>query len=200
MQEHELNPRKKPRQARAEATVEAILEAATRILSEGDFSGFNTNRVAEIAGVSIGSLYQYFPSKESLTVALIERTQQALADAIEACINAREEKPFETVLAELVDVAIEHQFGQAEFATALDHEEKRLPVEVLITASQRRIIATLQEFLEEAWPEPLPAFAAADCLAIAKSLIETEATRGDVNITALRQRVVRTLIGYFRRD
>lgn len=53
------DPRKRPRQARSVATFEAILEAAARILE------INTNAVAELAGVSIGSLYQYFPSKDA---------------------------------------------------------------------------------------------------------------------------------------
>jgi AcrR family transcriptional regulator len=200
MQKHDLNPRKKPRQARAEATVEAILEAATRIFSEGHFDGFNTNRVAEIAGVSIGSLYQYFPSKEALTAALIERAQKSLADAIEASIDESPGKPFDTVLAELVDVAIDHQFARAEYAAALDHAEQRLPVEALIMTSQRRIVSTLQKFLECAWEGTLPPMAAADSLAIAKALIEAEAGRPEPNIGALRQRVVRALLGYLRME
>ena len=198
MQEKELNPRKKPRQARAEATVEAILEAATRILSDSHFAEFNTNRVAEVAGVSIGSLYQYFPSKEALTAALIERAQKSLADAIEACIDDSSEKSFDAVLAELVDIAIDHQFARAEYAVALDREEKRLPVEALITASQRRIVTTLQNYLEREMAQAPPPSAAADCLAIAKALIEAEADRHDVNVHELRQRVMRTLLGYLR--
>lgn len=66
------DPRKRPRQARSVATFEAILEAAARILESLGFAGFNTNAVAELAGVSIGSLYQYFPSKDALIVELID--------------------------------------------------------------------------------------------------------------------------------
>lgn len=65
-------PRKRPRQERSRATVEAILEAAARVFEEEGLSGATTNRIAERAGVSIGTLYQYFPSKESLAVALVE--------------------------------------------------------------------------------------------------------------------------------
>ncbi len=75
-------PRKRPRQARSFATFEAILEAAARILESLGFAGFNTNAVAELAGVSIGSLYQYFPSKEALIVELflIRRQRAELSD------------------------------------------------------------------------------------------------------------------------
>jgi AcrR family transcriptional regulator len=64
-------PRKAPRQARSKATVDTILTAAARVLVKDGFERTTTNRVAEAAGVSIGSLYQYFPSKESLVAALV---------------------------------------------------------------------------------------------------------------------------------
>lgn len=58
--------RKEPRQARSRATVESIIQAGARILSDEGWAGFTTNKVADLAGVSIGSLYQYFPDKLSL--------------------------------------------------------------------------------------------------------------------------------------
>ena len=66
-------PRKRPRQDRAKATVETILEATARVLVREGFDGLTTNAVAEAAGVSIGSLYQYFPNKQALVAALIEQ-------------------------------------------------------------------------------------------------------------------------------
>jgi AcrR family transcriptional regulator len=65
--------RKEPRQARSRATVEAILEAAARILDRQGWARFTTNAVADAAGVSIGSLYQYFPNKLALTEAILRR-------------------------------------------------------------------------------------------------------------------------------
>ncbi|TYQ28905.1 TetR/AcrR family transcriptional regulator [Pseudanabaena sp. UWO311] len=65
-------PRKLPKQERSQATVSSILIAATRILTEEGYDKFNTNRVAELAGVSVGSLYQYFPNKAALLYALGE--------------------------------------------------------------------------------------------------------------------------------
>jgi AcrR family transcriptional regulator len=66
-------PRKRPRQDRAKATVDSILEATARVLVKQGFDGLTTNAVASAAGVSIGSLYQYFPNKEALVSALLER-------------------------------------------------------------------------------------------------------------------------------
>lgn len=73
LQESEEKARKKPSQARAQVTVAAILEATAHILSETGYDALSTNRVAARAGVSIGSLYQYFPSKEALVAELVDR-------------------------------------------------------------------------------------------------------------------------------
>jgi len=65
--------RKDPRQARSRATIDAILDAAAHILGERGWTGLTTNAAAEVAGVSIGSLYQYFPNKVSLVEAVRRR-------------------------------------------------------------------------------------------------------------------------------
>jgi AcrR family transcriptional regulator len=75
-------PRKRPRQARSKATVDTILEATTRVLVKQGFDGLTTNAVASAAGVSIGSLYQYFPNKEALVLALIDRHMEEMNKAI----------------------------------------------------------------------------------------------------------------------
>lgn len=80
--------RRKPHQARAEETVRAILEAAIQILEAGGLAAFTTNAVAERAGVSIGTLYQYFADKNALLRALAEREVQAtLANVAKALSN-----------------------------------------------------------------------------------------------------------------
>ena len=71
--ENQLKPRKKPLQERSRKTVEVILDAAAQVFTEKGFSGGTTNHIAERAGVSIGSLYQYFPNKDSILVGLLER-------------------------------------------------------------------------------------------------------------------------------
>ena len=71
------NTRQLPRQARSRATVDAILEAAAQLLEVVGERGFNTNAVAERAGVSIGSLYRYFPNKRAVLAALARREMEA---------------------------------------------------------------------------------------------------------------------------
>lgn len=73
MARKKLAPRKQPRQERSAATVEAVLRAATYILTRRGWAAFTTNEVAEKAGVNIASLYQYFPNKEAIIAELQRR-------------------------------------------------------------------------------------------------------------------------------
>ena len=68
-----LKPRRRPRQQRSRETVEAILEAAAQVFERHGYAAGTTNRIAERAGVSIGSLYQYFPNKDAIVVELMHR-------------------------------------------------------------------------------------------------------------------------------
>lgn len=68
-----LAPRRRPRQARSQATASAILEAAARVFAAHGYAAGTTNRIAECAGVSVGSLYEYWPNKDAILAALLER-------------------------------------------------------------------------------------------------------------------------------
>jgi AcrR family transcriptional regulator len=68
-----LKPRRKPSQERSRETVEAIVEAAAQVFERHGYSAGTTNRIAERAGVSIGSLYQYFPNKDAIVMELARR-------------------------------------------------------------------------------------------------------------------------------
>ena len=82
---HEIK-RKNPTQARAQQTVGAILDAAAQILQTEGEAHFNTNRVAERAGFSIGTLYQYFPNKNSIIEAIAERERIAIEATIQKAL------------------------------------------------------------------------------------------------------------------
>lgn len=76
-------PRRKAKQERARQTLEAILEAAARVLLERGYGGATTNRIAEVAGVSVGTLYEYFANKEEVFEAVIQRELEVLLQALQ---------------------------------------------------------------------------------------------------------------------
>lgn len=94
--------RKSPTQARAEHTVDAILEAAAQILQSDGEERLNTNRIAERAGFSIGTLYQYFADKEAIIAALAERERDKVLATIVKALNTIEPGDFENVVREIV--------------------------------------------------------------------------------------------------
>lgn len=101
------NPRKTASQARSRATVDALVEATARILVREGFEKASTNRIAEIAGVSVGSLYQYFPSKEALVAAVINRHNEEIMGIVRAALAEVANLPIEKAVRRLVTVAIE---------------------------------------------------------------------------------------------
>lgn len=80
------NARKIPSQARSRATLDIILEAAAQLLESVGEGGFNTNALAERAGVSIGTLYRYFPDKQSIIAALARQEKAAFERAVESVL------------------------------------------------------------------------------------------------------------------
>jgi AcrR family transcriptional regulator len=78
----QTTPRKKPRQERSQVTVGAILDACAHVLVTIGYDRASTNRIALAAGVSIGSLYQYYPSKEAIVAAVIERHVEHMSSLV----------------------------------------------------------------------------------------------------------------------
>ena len=100
------NPRKNASQERSRLTVDALLEATARILVREGFDKASTNRIAEVAGVSVGSLYQYFPSKEALVAALIDRHNRQVMQAIQGELADALKLSMEEAVRRLVSIAV----------------------------------------------------------------------------------------------
>jgi len=188
-------PRKQPRQARARHTVDAIIEAAARILEEQGHGGFTTNAVAELAGVSIGTLYQYFPDKDALLGALIARETTLLVEEAEAaCLMAAGQQ----ALNALVQAAVRHQVRRPRLARLLDFEEARLPLDTATQLVRTRFIAILAEILARPDLPKQSSMAAAtgDVAAIMRGMIDAAGERGEHGHEALVARVRRAVLGY----
>lgn len=178
--------------------VETILEAAARVLRRESLAGYNTNRVAEVAGISVGSLYQYFPSKDALTAALIARSQQELAEGVEGLVAAARDWPLARTLDALVDAGLRRQFDEGNLAAALDYEEQRLPLRDVLLRTQTRVQAALAGLLRRHRNELTVTDAdeaAEDVFIIVRALIDA-AGHARVEPSVAKKRVRRAVLGY----
>jgi AcrR family transcriptional regulator len=98
--------RRIPAQQRARDRIERVLDAADELLATGDAGALGTKQVAQAAGVSIGSLYRWFPDKESIAEALALRYWQELADLVAAVAEASERAPLEDPAGETIDALV----------------------------------------------------------------------------------------------
>lgn len=172
-----------------------LVEAAARILEQHGPGGFTTNAVAGRAGVSIGSLYQYFPGKEALIGALIVReTGQLIADW-ERDATAPDGAQ---ALTDMIGSAVAHQLKRPALARLLDVEEARLPFDRDTRRVSDRLRALLLEVLArpDLPHQPDPEVAAADVLAIIKGMIDAAGERGEGDQPLLVRRVRRAVDGY----
>ena len=194
-----LKPRKQPLQRRSAQTVEDILEAAARILERDGLGAFTTNRVAERAGISIGSLYQYFPNKQALLAALIERAQQRLRDDLARAMAQSRNRDLKGAIALVLRAAIADQIARPTLAAALDFDERCLPVQHLVGESLRfirtEIVALLGRYRGELAVRDLGQ-AATDIQVIARALIEEAASGPGFDAAAVQTRALRAVLGY----
>lgn len=110
----DLKPRKMPRQARSAATVDAIFDATIQVLRKNGGNRLTTTRVAERAGVSVGTLYQYFPHKNALLFAALQRHMAALAVALEDVCERNRGKAIDAIAKELAREYINLKISRAE--------------------------------------------------------------------------------------
>jgi AcrR family transcriptional regulator len=98
---------RQPRQRRARQTVEAILDAVVRVLKRDGVDAVTTNRIAEVAGVSIGSVYQYFPDKRAIFVALHRRHLEQIDRMVETKLIEQAASPLDLLVRAMVEAMID---------------------------------------------------------------------------------------------
>jgi len=189
--------RKQPVQPRARVTIEQIIEAAATLIEERGLSGYNTNAVAARAGVSIGSLYQYFPGKDAIMDALARRETAALRGDIAA---ARLDAGSREALIRLIDAAVRHQLRRPALARVIDLEEERLARhdgDTVAKALRDAVIGALGRPGMRRLAQP--AVAADDLIGIVTGMIDAAAMRGERDAAALARRVRAAAFGYLDR-
>lgn len=153
-----LEPRKSPRQTRSAVTVDAIFEAAIQVLLSDGPARLTTTRVARRAGVSVGTLYQYFPNKRALLFATLERHLAMIVDAVEAACLEQHGAPAARMAEAVVQSYLRAKMKQYEASRALYLVGAELPALALIEAASRRgedaIAAMLATASDGAFADP----------------------------------------------
>jgi AcrR family transcriptional regulator len=149
----QLSPRKAPRQSRSQATVTAILDATARILVERGFAQASTNAIAERAGVSVGSLYQYFPNKEALVAALHARHGDQMTAVIQRALTRAMDATLFDALAGLIEATVEAHRVDADLHRVLEQQLGGMDLETMheeyLDVMEDRIVALLSRHRAE---------------------------------------------------
>ena len=145
-----LSPRKTPRQSRAKATVDAIFEATIQLLLVDGVNRLTTTRVAARAGVSVGTMYQYFPNKQALIYALNERYLDALAARVELACRAHHGAPVGRMVEALIATYWSAKTERADVTRALYRSVAEMDNAAMIEAFARRVDAATTAMLASA--------------------------------------------------
>ncbi len=149
-------PKKQPKQERARETVEAILTATARILVRDGFERASTNRIADRAGVSVGSLYHYFPNKQSLVAALMERHIRAMYAVLEREISRLPALPLRRAVRELVELMIRAHAVEPKLHRVFAEQVPRVGPLERIVELERRFEELTRDVLESLSPRVRP--------------------------------------------
>lgn len=145
-----LNRRRMPRQGRSLVTVAAIFEATIQVLlTEGPIR-LNTTRVAERAGVSVGTLYQYFPNKQSLLLALLERHLTSLTSIVEKACHENLNTGSDNIATVVVDAYLEAIMAHAEVSPALYYIAVDLDAGRLLDKAVQKSVQAIEKLLVSA--------------------------------------------------
>lgn len=149
----QISSRKQPQQARSNELVAAVLEAAVQVLAKEGAQRFTTARVAERAGVSVGSIYQYFPNKAAILFRLQSDEWQQTTDMLCRILDDTTQPPL-TRLRTLVHAFVRSECEEAEIRTALDDAAplyRDAPeAQVAYAASDRAMQAFMKQVLPNA--------------------------------------------------
>ena len=153
-----LEPRKSPVQARSTASVDAILEATLQVLLQVGKERLTTTKVALRAGVSVGTLYQYFPNKSALLKAALKRHLDEVADAIELVCDQEKGHSLEQMAAALMTAFLAAKMRNAKTSVALyavssDVDGAKVAREMGVRAN-RAVVSMLMTAREQLTTDP----------------------------------------------
>lgn len=142
------NPRKSASQQRSRLTVEALVEATARVLVSEGYDRASTNKIALSAGVSIGSLYQYFPSKEALVAAVIDQHIQEVIEMVRSTLDEVALAPVPVAIRELVKAMVDAHRISPKLHRVLVEQTPRVGRLENIEAIEREACVLIRNYLK----------------------------------------------------
>ncbi|WP_289149481.1 TetR/AcrR family transcriptional regulator [uncultured Salipiger sp.] len=194
-----LSPRKTPRQSRSRASYEAVLTAAAQILERDGIAGLNTNAVAERAGVSVGTLYQYFPGKEAIAAELVRRIKAQLLDDLTGALVAAQGRSLREAAQIVLSASIRHHARAPELSRELERIEEDLPLDDEVAAITDKVHAGLIGLLAE-HALPAPEVVARDLTAMSRGMVHAALFAGETDLAQIERRLLPAILGYLGLD
>jgi AcrR family transcriptional regulator len=189
-----LEPRKSPVQARSAASVDAILEATIQVLLQAGKERLTTTRVALRAGVSIGTLYQYFPNKSALLKAALKRHMDEVAEAIELVCHEQQGHSLEQMATALITAFLEAKMKNAKTSVALyavssDVDGAKIVREMGIR-SNKAVVGMLKTVTEQFTADPELVASMLQCVmsGVSRRLLESAAP--EKHFDTMRQELI----------
>ncbi|MFB9835576.1 TetR/AcrR family transcriptional regulator [Actinoallomurus acaciae] len=201
-EQRRLQPRKQPRQVRAELTRQRILTAAAHIFAEYGYAAGTTNRIAERARVSIGSLYQYYPNKDAILAELL--TRHLDGDRSAATLRRHKDlpEPLEDVIRLFVRVVIENHLDDPQLLRIMIEQAPRSG-ELLerVTRQEWEMIGDLRDLFErhpEVRVRDKDTAARLVASTVELAVHQLVAAPGSIDTTRLENELVAMITGYLR--
>lgn len=189
-----LKPRKMPGQARSQETVRIILEASARILESDGMRGLNTNAIAERAGVSIGSLYQYFPNKDSIVLALISSFEETFHDTVVEAVQEGKGQELKNRLRSVIRALVSAHYYRPRLKRVLEIEEERLGSEADSSEFHANLLQLLRDHKKE-MAVPVSRETERVFMAILRAVVDLGLASG-ASSRSTEQRAMHAICGY----
>jgi AcrR family transcriptional regulator len=142
-----LSPRKKPQQRRSRVTIDAIFEAAIQVLLANGLERVTTIQIADRAGVSVGSLYQYFPNKNALLAAIVKRHVGQVTDTTIAACNSAHGKTIGEMCATMMSAFVDAKTRLPEVSRALYLPSAAVNADAIVKEESGRCIQAVHDML-----------------------------------------------------
>lgn len=142
-----LSLRRQPQQQRSAFTFNVVLEAAGRLVDEGGPEELKMTELAELAGISVGSLYQYFPDRNSVLVALVDKVCGAVAAHLDEVAERHADASLDDVLRVLADTVVEDIFRNRALKAFIQREVLRLSLSGDIVDASEEFVAIMAKVL-----------------------------------------------------